>query len=255
MNILSSLQIINIDAICLHEDHEPQRLDKTCKAIQQSGELCHPPIAMQMRDGRYLILDGAHRTGALQRMGCKRIPVQLARAEDIMLEAWDHIVSAGPWLSALKQQGHVYEDVRSHDQPAIVTITADDGSTYCLAPRNDKAHCWQRLEIWHQIVDSYSRHGAVTRVAQNSSAVLEKGQVRVTSPVYTMAELEEVVLAGKTMPAGVTRFKINGRLLNLKIPLHWLADPMFDSEEWESYLSGRASSIRLYSESIYLCEA
>src|SRR4051812_40015365 len=42
MDILSSLRLVNIGQLELHEDHEPSRLTATCAAIQDEGVLRHP---------------------------------------------------------------------------------------------------------------------------------------------------------------------------------------------------------------------
>lgn len=59
--------------------------------------------------------------------------------------------------------------------------------------------------------------------------------------------------AGRVLPAGVTRFQINGRLLNLKIPLHLLHRDS-DVSEWERLRHVWRRSLRLYTEQVYLCE-
>lgn len=56
------------------------------------------------------------------------------------------------------------------------------------------------------------------------------------------------------MPAGVTRYMVNGGLLNLQIPLKLLLESQFVQEEWDQYREQWADSLRLYSEPVYLCE-
>jgi len=253
MNIMSSLKMIDIDNILLHEEHEAMRLEKTYNAIQRSGELCHPPIAMALKNSKYLILDGAHRYNSLKMLGCKRVPVQLINTQDFTLEAWDHVVSDGPWLSSLKKHPDLCWDTE-HTQYTIVKIIKDNGSSYFLNLKNQESDFIKRLDIWHKIVASYSKYFKVTRIEKKSQSTIKKGDIHISSPTYRIEELEEIVLAGRTMPAGVTRFIINGRLLNLKIPLNLLKSSYFDQIQWEKYLYQWSNSMRMYSEPVYLCE-
>jgi L-serine kinase (ATP) / ParB family transcriptional regulator, heme-responsive regulator len=254
MNVLSSLQVMEAERICLHEEHEPARLDDTCSALCQDGVLRHPPLAMRMKDGRYLILDGAHRTAALRQMGCRWIPVQVVDPADFRLEAWDHLVPMGTWLYGLLHDAHLrWEAERRHKQ-LVAEVMYPSGKRLYLYAREKSHDRSEKLHAWHRIVSAYSRKYAVQRVARGSVSLPEEGTVCLRYPVCTIEEIEKIVASGQVMPAGVTRFLVSGRLLNLRIPLFLLTGSTFNHQEWEHYRKQWEGALRLYAEAVYLCE-
>ncbi|MEW9673077.1 ParB N-terminal domain-containing protein [Ammoniphilus sp. 3BR4] len=254
INLFSSLEMIHPEQICLHEEHEGARLDTTCSAIREEGVLRHPPLAMPIRDGRYLILDGAHRTCALQKLGCYRIPVQVVKGEDLRLEAWDHVVPEGSWLHELRNYPSLHWTPTPNQARPVAVVRQANGERYFVYYQSSSVYHFHNLDMWHQMVRSYSKQYAVKRLPHSNDFRLEPGLVRLSYPAYTVQQLEETVLAGKVMPAGVTRFMVNGRLLNLQIPLKLLLESQFVQEEWNQYREQWADSLRLYSEPVYLCE-
>lgn len=56
------------------------------------------------------------------------------------------------------------------------------------------------------------------------------------------------------MPAGVTRFIIDNRLLNLGIPLSLLLDKEFNDKLWDKLIHQWNKSLRLYTTPVYVCE-
>ncbi|KTC88175.1 ParB N-terminal domain-containing protein [Legionella drozanskii] len=63
--MLSSLCLIPACNITIHEAHEEFSLEKIKSAILSEGYLRHPILVTKMNDGRYLVIDGAHRFQAL----------------------------------------------------------------------------------------------------------------------------------------------------------------------------------------------
>ncbi|RBA01657.1 hypothetical protein DOD24_1876 [Staphylococcus arlettae] len=71
-----------------------------------------------------------------------------------------------------------------------------------------------------------------------------------------ITEIEAVVARGETVPAGVTRFNISGRCLNLQVPLHILTEATVHVRmmKWHNFLADKINSIRCYAEKVYLVE-
>lgn len=255
MNVLSSLQVIETERICLHEEHESTRLSETCAALCEDGVLRHPPLAKRMEDGRYLILDGAHRTAALRQIGCRWIPVQVVDRGDFQLEAWDHIVPMGTWVYGLLNDSSLCWETERKESGNVAELIYSNGKRLFLYPRENPNELYEKLKAWHRIVGAYSSKYAVRRIAQGSSVPLpDEGTVCLRYPVYTIDEIENIVASGQVMPAGVTRFLVSGRLLNLRIPISLLNNSTFDQQEWENYRQMWEGSLRLYAEAVYLCE-
>ncbi|MFC0273643.1 hypothetical protein ACFFIX_19820 [Metabacillus herbersteinensis] len=113
----------------------------------------------------------------------------------------------------------------------------------------------EKIDTWCKMVESYSQWYSVKRLPNGECVHPEEGFVLLRYPAYTLNDLKSRVLNGKTFPAGVTRFLINGRLLNLSIPLDLLISENLNETEWYQLLERLQNKIRFYSESIYLCEA
>lgn len=254
MDVLSTLQLVDVDKVCLHEEHEHVRLRKTCMRIASDGVLRHPPIAMKMTDGRYLILDGAHRTYALKDLGCQRIPVQVVRPDEVDFYAWSHLIEAGAWLDQLKSEPAICWHSECDKSNPIAELATETENYYLYAKNNEKGLLSARVEAWHSVVNTYRKDYPVQRIASEQHQQVPHGMVMLRYPISTLQELEEIVLSGMVMPAGVTRVLVNGRLLNLNIPLEFLTNRSFDQEAWMRQKEKWSQSLRLYAEAVYLCE-
>ena len=75
---------------------------------------------------------------------------------------------------------------------------------------------------------------------------------------FTPAELAEVVSAGEVLPAGSTRFVVEGRVLNVRYPLGLLekGEPVFSNAELREFVrrSWQGGRVRYYAEPVILFE-
>ncbi|AKF95960.1 ParB N-terminal domain-containing protein [Brevibacillus laterosporus] len=252
IDVIKSLQLLDREMICFHEEYEPNRLNQTTLAIEREGLLRHPPLAMKLHDGRYVILDGAHRVHALQKLGCKRVVVQLVNPKNILLSAWDHIIPEGRWMEQLYQNQEIRWEKKEKEETPLAVLHTNNGVSY-LYLKERGASLFTVLFIWHQIVRAYKQAHEIIRIASGKEYEL-KGMTRLCYPIYSLEELEQIVLANKVMPAGVTRVTVDGRLLNLNIPLSFLRNSNLEQMLWQNYLEKWSRSLRLYTESVYLCE-
>ncbi|MDT2247626.1 ParB N-terminal domain-containing protein [Paenibacillus larvae] len=94
VNVLSNLELVDIEFIDVHEKCEPKRLTKTVQTIQDDGFIKNSVLAIKI-DNRYLIIDGTHRTSALKTLGCRRIPIQVVDPKELKIEYWSHLVPEG----------------------------------------------------------------------------------------------------------------------------------------------------------------
>ncbi|AJH60352.1 hypothetical protein bcere0016_55440 [Bacillus cereus 95/8201] len=253
MDILSRLRLVDIDQIYFHEPVEPRRLQRTCQAIEKEGVIRHPVIATALSPDRYLILDGAHRTHSLQQLGCNKIPIQLVDASEIKVEAWEHLVPEGLWLDQL-QDNTIFQwtnTIRSEFHVAEMIYT--DQTIFWGYPNPGVGESCNRLKAWHYLVELYTRNQSVIRLPQGRYSFPGSNHVLLRFPTLTLEEIKEIVLAEQLVPAGVTRCIVQGRLLNLNIPL-FLLNSMNKTNEWVQFCEQKVDKLRLYTESIYLCE-
>ncbi|MBL0388741.1 ParB N-terminal domain-containing protein [Tumebacillus sp. ITR2] len=250
---VNTLQVVDLDRIRFHEEYEPHRLDVTSYAIRMEGVLRHPPIAMQMRDGSFVILDGAHRTHALEALGCRRAVLQVVTPEQFALESWSHALPSGEWLELLKQDPEIEWSDENLDGMALTEVVEACGERYFLYPAGRSLELEMRLSVWHRIVDAYTKKLPVQRFSQRIGEP-GVGMVHFCYPAWSIDELEEIVLRERVMPAGVTRCIVEGRVLNLRVPLDMMLAPTLDQERWTQLREQWGRSLRLYTESVFLCE-
>ncbi|MHA4262419.1 ParB N-terminal domain-containing protein (plasmid) [Bacillus cereus] len=255
-NIISSLDLLHPNQIYFHESYESKRLEKICRVIENEGVLRNPPLVSELKDGSYLLLDGAHRMMAMIELGCKRIAVQVVPDEKVQLHAWNHILPTGEWLDSLKKNPMIiWADKPLENKRLLVKVTEANGQEYFLYPNDLSNNLFPHLDAWHSIVNLYQHDYNVCRHANDSTVCPSSGEVLMSYPEYSLVELRKVVEAKLLMPAGVTRTKISGRLLNLRIPLHVLRTETYPAAEWESLCDDWSKYLRHYNEPIYVYDA
>ena len=93
---LPHLEILPIESLILHEDHDMQRSAPLIEKLRAAGILRNPPIVMPLMDGtkRFIVLDGANRVTSIQEMEFPHIIAQVVEADDsnVNLQTWNHVV-------------------------------------------------------------------------------------------------------------------------------------------------------------------
>ncbi|MCY9508502.1 ParB N-terminal domain-containing protein [Paenibacillus larvae] len=254
VNVLSNLELVDIEFIDVHEKCEPKRLTKTVQTIQDDGFIKNSVLAIKI-DNRYLIIDGTHRTSALKTLGCRRIPIQVIDPKELKIEYWSHLVPEGNWLESLRQDHTlIWTEEQKEACPIAVLINSIGEKNYLYLNDQIPSISESPLDVWHKIVGMYSEVYNVKRVMQSEEILPDPGHVMLHYPAYDLKQIRDMVALGKAIPSGVTRFIVNGRLLNLNIPLHLLTSPVPQQEDWDRLHEQWGKNLRYYSESVYLCE-
>ncbi|SMO90215.1 ParB N-terminal domain-containing protein [Melghirimyces algeriensis] len=234
-----SLKLVETERIRLHEQHEAERLEKTCQQIQKDGILWNPIIGMELSNGECMVLDGAHRYASLVRLGCQRIPVQVVHPMAVTVGAWDHVVKMGKWMKELHMDPECSWVGRKREDIYQIEWKTAEGTQGCFGPSGDHPSMKEQLEVWHRLVRTYSEAGPVRRVRGEHVSLLREA-VLFRHPVLQLSDLTRLVETGNVLPAGVTRVTVQGRLVNLGIPLEWLqkekpVESMWKAQcrEWE----------------------
>ncbi|WP_164491651.1 ParB N-terminal domain-containing protein [Staphylospora marina] len=257
MNLSESLKRIRTEELRLHEAHEPCRLEKTAADIRRDGMLRHPVLALDIGGG-WMVVDGAHRLESLKKLGCAFAPVQVLTFEALTLSSWIHQVPDGDWLDEWVRASGLRvltgDETPAGDGRWSVTWMRR-GQRFTIRLDQDVEHDDRiPLERWHQLVSAYSRRFPVCRLTQFPANPVESEFVWIRHPVRTPEDLVETVNRGDVLPAGVTRFRVEGRILNLCVPLALLEDDPRVAAEWEMALRHWSQHVRAYHESVLLCE-
>lgn len=251
-HMYKSLKLVPVEQIDLHETFECNRLEKTKQGIEAVQVIRHPVLVTPTQSGRYMVIDGVHRFTSLKALGCHVIPVQEINETQYSISTWNHKVPMGEWWETLKQDDNLPWTTEIKDGTPFITMCKGQDEQY-LYP-NDLGQ--QKLETWEKIVASYSQTYDVERIAHSDNQYLCDNHILMKYQPLNFNEIEAVVNRGETVPAGVTRFNISGRCLNLQVPLDILKEPneLYRNIKWDTFLQQKLDSIRCYSEKVYLVE-
>ncbi len=265
------LRIVPLNAVLLHEQIERDRVDKLFARLQGDWFLKNPPIVSQSAD-RYILLDGATRCTALQRIGCRDVVVQIVdyEAPGLMLETWNHLLVDLPLaeffqtldrLPGLTVQGtsRAQADWLLAHRASIGTLVLADGQTFALCSPSTTLH--DQVQLLNHLVAAYEGRGELYRVPHTNLSHLVTEYARLSAlvifPRYRPAEIQQLALNGSKLPAGITRHIIPGRVMRLNIPLDVLQshDPLEKKNQWLAEwikLKMRERHVRYYQEPVFL---
>jgi hypothetical protein len=232
----------------------------------------NPPIVSPLNDGsgRYMVLDGANRTTALQKMGYPHALVQVVNPDDTGLKLlnWNHVVW-GLAPQAFLEGVQAISEVRllpgkadraslwGERDLAIVQIA--DGERYSVC--TDTPDLKRRVGLLNAVVDSYIQRAFLDRTSDWSVVRLVAAYKQLSGLViFPRFDINQVLsLAGQgcLLPSGITRFQVSPRALHVNYPLEALAadQPL---EEKNAALQGwlqariERKGVRYYSEATFL---
>ena len=268
---LPDLRMLPSFVLVTHEDCDPRRVEKLSQRIKLEGVFKHPPIVAEIPGtDRYVVLDGANRTTAVQSLGMPHIVAQLVRYEEpeVVLDTWYHVVAGMPivdfeqaltQVTGLELEETSLESARQAlaEQRAAAYIVCESGVRIAV---NTRGLLCPDVRLLTHIVSAYRGHAEIFRA---SNDIWEKQKpyypgitALVIFPRLCPDDVIEAARTGQKVPTGITRHVISPRALNINIPLWVLAVdwPLAQKEAWlHEWLMERMGSnaIRYYSESTF----
>jgi hypothetical protein len=237
---LPQLAFIPVECLIIHEWHDRQRTPPLIQRLRASGIFRNPPIVSPLPDesGRYIVLDGANRTTALQMMGCPHALVQIVQTDDprLKLENWNHVVWGIEPIEFLRHFQDLQEIdlIQSSDgipEPdlwgecglALVELPGNKPYTICTSC----CELLKRVDQLNAIVDCYKSRAHLDRTYERRIEPLEGIYPDLSGlVVFPQFEVKDVMsLAGEgyRLPTGITRFTVSPRALHLNYSLEELA--------------------------------
>ena len=269
---LPNLQILPLESLILHEDHDNQRALPLVEKLRAAGILRNPPIVMPLADGteRYMVLDGANRVTSLTEMEFPHIVAQVVKVDDphVNLQTWNHVV----WgMNPKTLMGRIRKvkglevikvnRFKSLDAPKYVPvqIRTPDGKFYLLAetPSELAIH----INTLHQIVNAYKTGASLDRTSQtlidSFKSVYPDLTALVIFPSFKVRTVLKLAAQKIVLPTGITRFTVSPRALHLNYPLHELSSgkPIEYKEDYlKQWIEERVKNkgVRLYAEQTFL---
>jgi hypothetical protein len=255
------LRVVALDQVMPHEHAETRRVEKLVGRLQAEGCLGNPPIVAEVEDG-FVLLDGANRIAALGELGFGVAIVQVAAPGRLRLDTWHHVVldtTPAELYATLAAVDEAHLDEAAESPHVVCTLRLIDGRTYFAHTRPD-VHPFVALS---SLVESYLDANLVARTDESDLEAATRAYTGAAGVVVFPRLTTDVVFDsardGYRMPAGITRFVVTGRVLELNAPLGPLrADrSLEDHNRWLAELVATRRSqgrIRHYPEAVFVLD-
>ena len=249
---LDALAIVELSCLILHEDHDPARLARVREGIRSEAVQRNPVIVAPYGD-RYLVLDGAHRVRALAELD---LCLALVQTIDLPENAgsWGHLLPAEGLEDALRDLREVAVSTEEPGENCLVEARLHDGRLLYAQAR--EAGLVASVRALKTLASIYPKGGVVRRVDPEAGVDLGAGEALLLYRRFSPQELAEVVDRGKVLPAGITRFPVPERVLNVRYPLALLEDgePAVRNAELRGFVeeSLEKNRVRYYAEPVVL---
>lgn len=258
------LRIVALSDVLLHEETDPERVQRLRSAVLDANVLRNPPIVAETSDGRFVVLDGATRTTAIRALGCPHILVQVVRyGIDVELEAWYHLLRPAAYTAVCERVPSSERvpletaQIRLRERSAAGAIAhADETATLITADESQTVS-----SILRSIVRCYGGFGEIYRIVNDDlvRTIRDVDEVAgvVMFPAWTPKDITGAATSGDLLPAGITRHVIPGRALNVNISLDILLldAPLTSKSSWlDRWLSSKvkARKVRFYHEAVFV---
>lgn len=250
---LGDLRIVPLEYLILHEDHDRKRLARLRSRVQEE-QVQRNPVIVSHYEGRYLVLDGAHRVHALREIGCSLVLVQVVELPE-KAEGWGHLLSSRDVTAALDRVRGVEFSSEEPVNGWLARVETGEGARMFVWATEGSLISEARAlcSLW----GAYPEDAAVRRLQPAGLVRLAGDEAVIFYRGFTPQELAELVQAGMVLPAGITRFRIPERVLGVRFPLEKLdGDPETREAELRAFVEERweANRIRYYGEPVVLFE-
>lgn len=270
------LQILALDKLIEHEYHDIQRTTPLAKRLQTEGLLKNPPIVTSVgdEDDRYIVLDGANRTTALNLLKYPHCLCQVVKYEPptVTLSTWHHLIT-GIELDAFVDELDSIDglDFKSIDllharaglarRDLLAYVIRADGKVFSAALTKGNGTIHEKNAVLNAMVDTYKEKGGLFRASTDNLDDARQLYTNLTGlvifPNYEPAEVMALARDEELLPTGLTRHLIQGRALRINYPLTDLQSG--DSLETKnarlsSWLKQKLATkeVRYYAEATYL---
>lgn len=232
------LRILPLDLLVEHEYNDAQRTTPLAQRLEAEGLLKNPPIVAPLGDGtpRFVVLDGANRTTALQSLGYPHVLAQVVKYEppQVTLTTWHHLIAgmdaeeftAG--LQAVKGVDLLPLDLLHARaglarRELLLYVVRADGRVFAARPQLPGLTVHEQNRLLNALVDTYKMRGQLHRAMADSfeeaRRLFPDLAGLVIFPNYDASEVLALARDGELLPTGLTRHLIQGRVLRTNFPL------------------------------------
>ncbi len=265
---LPEMQIVSMDDVVLHEDPDTERVAQLIERFSTDGVLKNPPVVARA-DGadRLIVLDGANRITALQKMNISHVLVQIVDLHDssLTIDSWHHAVeylTSEMLLTGMEAIGGVTVGRGSHldqeDRSLLCRLIFADGEHLLLKGSSDLIESVRQLQSFTR---TYHRFAYFDRVSYTNIDHLRRNYRNFTALVsfrgYSKDDLRSITSHGMRVPSGITRVLLPKRALRFNLRLDTLRSglKLEEKQVWlEETIRSRVAekSIRFYREPTFM---
>jgi len=240
-----TLAILPLKSLVIHEHHDDSRMQPLIDRIKEAGVIRNPVIVTPLHDhtARYMVLDGANRTTAFDKMGIQHILTQVVESDNLGLETetWNHVIwdlDRDVFLKGIEAISGL--EVRpSNPETANDAVLTKRGLVALHLPSGQAFEVYapavtliDRNKFLNAIVNSYKNRAKMDRTSHRNVGNLRKLYPTLSGlifmPLLKVRHILYLVSQGQKLPAGVTRFTVSPRALRVNYPLGELTsdDPL-----------------------------
>ena len=250
---LENLRLVELGRLILHEAHDEERLARVRGRIEAEGVQRNPVIVSPFEEG-FLVLDGAHRVHALRGLEARLALVQIVDPPP-PAESWAHLLPAAG-VEGLREFEELEISEKDRQDVWMAEVETTGGRRFYLRSRMSSLP--EEVRALWAMQKVYPKDSEVRRVGSDEVAGRDSGEAIVRYRAFSPEELIEVVRSGGVLPAGITRFRVEERVLGVRFPLRSLSshDTPSRNAELRSLVEERwrANRIRRYAEPVVLFE-
>lgn len=234
---LPDLRVVSSQALLLHEEHDPERVDRLVRTLEVDGVLRNPPIVAPLDAQHFVVLDGANRVTALGAAGVRDQLVQVVDYDDpaVTLAVWTHLLQDDgvlvravfprpPWqvISADALRAGLHEG-------ALACGIVTGGGSYGLPSGGALV---ERVRLLSTVVARYKGRTPIYRVQGENLRSLAREYGRAATlvlfPRLLKQDIRVIARLPEKLPTGISRHVVPQRALrvNLDLALLRAADPV-----------------------------
>jgi hypothetical protein len=222
-----------ISEVRIHEEIIPELLEKLANAIKWDGVAKHPII---VDSNTQVVLDGMHRVAALERLGCRYLPVCLVdyRSPMIKVGCWYRAVlgdmSQDKLRSILKSVG--LRLVAKSRREAMGALGRREALAAILTGKTchlvkDTGRDIREIYTWMKRLEEALRENGLSVSYETESDAEEKvrsgeASAALMTPRVKKGEVIEAALSGRVLAHKTTRHILAARPMGVNVPLQWL---------------------------------
>lgn len=262
------LRLVKINNLHLHEEIQPELLEKLVKNLQKEKTIRHP---IMVDRNSFVVLDGTHRIEALKTLNFNHIPACMVdyMNHNIKLAFWYRTIKANKsrdLLSILQKIDVKMKKLKGSEKDESskkALISFASGESFLLFEGAKKITVYKYLkEIEKKIRDSGfkinydAKEDAFRKLKEKKSVAI------LAAPPLTKEAVIKTALSREKFPCKATRHIIPARPMGINFPLKYLKNPLIcankkfveilNKKRLKVIPAGSSINSRKYEESIIL---